>query len=94
MDTLEKHNNEMEEKFNEKFNGYWRGLSIPDEIKFFITSQNTELLKKIAEGGDCEVRKRHSSPRRRWFCRKILHKSPPRPTHPLATSITRFRKVI
>ena len=57
MDTLLKHNKETERKFDKKFNGYWRGLSIPDEIKSFITSQNTELLKKIAKGEIARIEK-------------------------------------
>lgn len=79
MDTLEKHNKEMEESFDEEFlvkskccNAEVRKLlsikhkglyckicgrycaeiekSKENEIKSFITSQNTELLKKIAKG--------------------------------------------
>ena len=63
MDTLLKHNNETKDKFDEEFEGLWLDGMIDYEsgrdyseqetklkIKDFITSQNTELLKKIAKG--------------------------------------------
>lgn len=52
-----------ESKFDKKFNGYWRGNSIPDEIKFFIKTNfiaKSEMREKIEkmkrkEGGEWEV---------------------------------------
>lgn len=41
--------------FDEKFEGYWRGQSIPDEIKFFIKThfisraEAVDKVKKIIE---------------------------------------------
>jgi hypothetical protein len=44
---------EWERQFDEKFAGYWRGQSIPDEIKFFINlllaKQQEEFVKCIPE---------------------------------------------
>ena len=35
-------NTNLADRFNKRFNGYWKGKAIPDEIKFFIT----EILKQ------------------------------------------------
>ncbi len=51
MDTLLKHNKETEDKIDERWHNwkedpeFWK-----KDIIDFITSQNTELLKKIAKG--------------------------------------------
>lgn len=35
-----------EERFDKKFNGYWQGEAVPDEIKFFIKSIIQEEREK------------------------------------------------
>lgn len=40
----------LEAEFDEKFEGYWRGQSIPDEIKFFIKTHfipRAEVVEKL-----------------------------------------------
>lgn len=50
----------LREEFKKKFEGYWRGEVIPDEICFWwlskFISHSTELLRKI-EGEIVEIRK-------------------------------------
>ena len=67
MDTLEKHNKEIGEKFEKEFLTTPEGhililASLPkteqnvyNKLKSFITSQNNELLKKIAKEHFTEV---------------------------------------
>lgn len=37
----------IHENFDKKFEGYWRGHAIPDEIKFSYDTQITNLLGEI-----------------------------------------------
>lgn len=37
------------EVFDKKFDGYWRGQAIPDEIKFFISSLLQDFAKEVSE---------------------------------------------
>lgn len=53
MDTLLKHNNEVQDNLMKLWDKYKEKLGLgeySDEITLHITSQNTELLKKIAKG--------------------------------------------
>ena len=53
MDTLEKHNNEVQDNLMELWDKYKEKLGLgeySDEIALHIENQNTELLKKIAKG--------------------------------------------
>ncbi len=53
MDTLLKHNNEVQDNLMKLWDKYKEKLGLgeySDEITLHITSQNTELLKKIARG--------------------------------------------
>lgn len=52
-----------EKEFDEKFEGYWRGHAIPDEIKFFISSllraqreEAIEAVEKWAKGREIPLR--------------------------------------
>ncbi len=53
MNTLEKHNNEVQDNLMKLWDEKKEKLGLgeySDEIALHITSQNTELLKKIAKG--------------------------------------------
>lgn len=36
-------------RFDRRFEGYWRGQAVPDEIKFFIQETLSQREKEIAE---------------------------------------------
>lgn len=53
MDTLEKHNNEVQDNLMKLWDEKKESLGLgnySDEIALHIENQNTELLKKIAKG--------------------------------------------
>jgi hypothetical protein len=45
-------------KFDKQFDGYWRGQTIPDEIKFFIKKTKQESYEEGVKTFDKELRER------------------------------------
>lgn len=54
----------MRDRFDEKFSGYWRGESIPDEIKFFIEQEIKKDREDIVE--IAETHRVHGDNSRNW----------------------------
>lgn len=40
---------EIDKEFNKKFEGYWRGNAIPDEINFYISSIRKDDIENLIE---------------------------------------------